>query len=73
LHEFGSSSSSSSSRYGGGPYHKQRERHDGARDRALNELGWKVLRVSAQLVFSHLDGVVDSIAQTARRLALAGA
>ena len=54
-----------------GEYHAARERHDGARDRALSELGWKVLRVSDHLVFSDLDAVVDSITEAARRLALA--
>jgi very-short-patch-repair endonuclease len=54
-----------------GAYHEQRERHDGARDRALDELGWKVLRVSDHHVFGDLNAVIDSIAETARRLALA--
>jgi len=53
-----------------GEYHAERERHDWARDRALNELGWKVLRVSDHLVFGDLDAVVDSIAETAQRLVL---
>ena len=52
-----------------GAYHEQRARHDGARDRALNDLGWHVLRVPEHEVFGDLDGVVASITDTARRLA----
>ena len=55
-----------------GGYHQGRERQDGARDRALGELGelgWKVLRVGEQEVFADLGGVVEIVANTARRLA----
>jgi very-short-patch-repair endonuclease len=50
-----------------GEYHAARERHDSARDRALNRLAWQVLRVSDHLVFGDLNAVVDLIAETARR------
>ena len=53
-----------------GEYHAARERHDGARERALNSLGWKVLRVSDHDVFGDLKAVVDSITEAARHLAL---
>ena len=52
-----------------GSYHEPRARHDGARDRALNELGWCVKRVLDHHVFGDLDAVVACIADTARRLA----
>ena len=50
-----------------GGYHEGRERLDGARDRALGELGWTVLRVADESVIADLGGVVESIAETARR------
>ena len=56
-----------------GGSHEQRERHDSARDRALGELGWEVLRVADHQVFGDLDSVVASITNTARRLAAGGA
>jgi very-short-patch-repair endonuclease len=49
-----------------GAYHEQRARHDAARDRALNELGWVVVRVSEHQVFRDLDGVVAGISAAAR-------
>ena len=52
-----------------GGYHEARARHDGARERALNALGWCVLRVPDHHVLSDLDRVVACIAETARRLA----
>ena len=52
-----------------GEYHEQRERHDGARDRALGELGWAVLRMGDHEVFGEVDEVVARIACTARRIA----
>jgi len=52
-----------------GAYHEERARHDGARDRALNELGWCVLRVAEQHVLGDLEAVVACIAECARRLA----
>ena len=52
-----------------GEYHAARDRHDSARDFALNELGWKVLRVSDHDVFTQLDAVVACIGETARHLA----
>jgi very-short-patch-repair endonuclease len=54
-----------------GPYHEERARHDGARDRALEKLGWHVLRVPDHHVFADLEAVVVRIADTARRLAAA--
>ena len=52
-----------------GPYHEHRARHDAARDRALRDMGWHVVRVPEQKVFADLDAVVAVIADTARRLA----
>ena len=52
-----------------GGYHEQRARHDAARERTLNELGWQVLRVVDHHVFGDLDGVVARIAEAARRAA----
>jgi very-short-patch-repair endonuclease len=34
-----------------GAYHEGRARHDGARDRALEKLGWHVLRIPEHHVF----------------------
>jgi len=50
-----------------GASHRGRERHDRARDRALSELGWHVLRVPELQVFSDLDGVVAGIVEAARQ------
>ena len=50
-----------------GAYHEERARHDGARDRALSELGWHVLRVANHEVFQDIDAVVARIAHAARR------
>jgi very-short-patch-repair endonuclease len=52
-----------------GGCHEGRERHDEARDRALGELGWHMLRVPEELVFGHLDGVVALIIEGAQLLA----
>jgi very-short-patch-repair endonuclease len=52
-----------------GASHEGRERHDGARDRALEQLGWHVLRVPGHEVSGDLDGVVAGITESARRLA----
>ena len=49
-----------------GEYHEPRARHDGARDRALNERGWCVLRVPDHHVFGDLDAVVALVAEAAR-------
>jgi very-short-patch-repair endonuclease len=54
-----------------GEYHEERARHDSARDRALNALGWCVVRVHEQQVLGELDAVVASISESARRLAAA--
>jgi very-short-patch-repair endonuclease len=50
-----------------GGSHEARARHDRARDRALNELGWQVLRVPEHHVFGDLDAVVARISDAARR------
>jgi hypothetical protein len=50
-------------------YHEERPQHDGARDRALNELGWCVVRVTEQHVFGDLEKVVALITECARCLA----
>ena len=52
-----------------GAYHQERAHHDRARDRALNELGWQVLRVPEHQVFGDLEAVVLRIVGTARQLA----
>ena len=44
-----------------GGYHQERARHDAARERALNKLGWHVLRVGEHEVFGQLDTVVARI------------
>lgn len=49
-----------------GPYHEDRARPDAARDRALRNLGWYVVRVTEQDVINNLDAVVEHIAQWAR-------
>ena len=50
-----------------GASHEGRAWHDGARDRALGKLGWRVLRVAEPQVFTDLDGVVSAIVVAARR------
>jgi very-short-patch-repair endonuclease len=52
-----------------GGYHEERARHDGARDRMLEQFGWHVVRVPEHHVFGDLHGVVACIAETARQLA----
>ncbi len=49
-----------------GASHQGRARHDCARDRSLNELGWHVLRVQEQEVIGDLDAVVAGITACAR-------
>ena len=50
-----------------GEYHAARGRHDAQRDRALEQLGWSVLRVADHDVFQGLDAVVARIAEAAAR------
>ena len=50
-----------------GGYHAERGRHDAQRDRALEQLGWSVLRVADHDVFQGLDAVVARIAEAAAR------
>lgn len=52
-----------------GGYHEGRQRRDAARERALRELGWSVLRIPEARVFADLDGVVRCIAEAAERRA----
>ena len=52
-----------------GEYHEERAHPDRARERALNKLGWQVLRVGEHQVFADLDAVVACITESARRLA----
>jgi len=49
-----------------GEYHQRRGRQDAARDRALAELGWRVLRFRDDEVFAELDAVVVRITEAAR-------
>jgi len=37
--------------------------HDRRRDHYLHERGWRVLRVTNEDVYKHLDGVMDAIAR----------
>ena len=41
-----------------GGYHAARERADGRRDRQLGALGWRVVRVPAELVMGNLEAAV---------------
>ena len=50
-----------------GECHAERGRHDAQRDRALEALGWSVVRVRDHDVFSDLDALVARIAEAARR------
>ena len=52
-----------------GGYHQERARHDAARERALNKLGWHILRVGEHEVSGELEAVVARITESARRLA----
>ena len=52
-----------------GGYHAERARHDGARESALNELGWCVVHVTEHQVFGDLEAVVALITECARCLA----
>ena len=47
-------------------YHNGRQRADAARDDALLEQGWMVVRVSAGEVAGNLPGVLQKILETAR-------
>jgi very-short-patch-repair endonuclease len=51
-----------------GGYHARRTRSDGRRDRELRRLGWRVLRLPAELVLHQLDQAVALV-----RAALAAA
>jgi very-short-patch-repair endonuclease len=55
-----------------GSAHHGRERHDAARDRALNSLGWHVLRVSEHDVIKNLAGVLQRIVAAASALPRVG-
>jgi very-short-patch-repair endonuclease len=48
-----------------GGYHEGRQRKDAARERALAALGWRMLRVADQELFTDPGGVVVRIAQAA--------
>jgi len=52
-----------------GGYHEGRQRRDGARDRALQQLGWSVLRLTDHEVLNDSDAVVVRIAESAASLA----
>jgi very-short-patch-repair endonuclease len=55
-----------------GSAHDGRERHDAARDSALNALGWHVVRVSEHDVVENLGGVVEHIVAVASALPRVG-
>jgi very-short-patch-repair endonuclease len=48
-----------------GGYHEPRARHDAARERVLNKLGWSVLCVADHEVFGEIDAVVARISEMA--------
>jgi very-short-patch-repair endonuclease len=48
-----------------GGSHEGRARHDAARDRALNALGWRVIRVSEREVIEALDSAVARVVSAA--------
>ncbi len=48
-----------------GGSHEGRERHDAARDRALEGLGWRVLRVREKDVVEDIDAVLGRVAEAA--------
>ena len=48
-----------------GSDHAERARHDAQRDRALEQLGWSVLRLPDHDVLQDLDAVVARIAEAA--------
>ena len=50
-----------------GEYHAARRRHDAARDRGLEGLGWQVLRVADHDIFQDLDAVVARVGEAARQ------
>ncbi len=50
-----------------GGSHVGRARHDAQRDRGLEALGWRVLRLVEEDVFSDLDAVVERIRAAAGR------
>jgi very-short-patch-repair endonuclease len=50
-----------------GSSHDERARHDARKDRALQELGWSVMRVADHDVIEQLDLVVLRIADAARQ------
>ena len=49
-----------------GGYHRERERADARRDRALEGLGWRVLRVPAELVERQIEVAVARVAEALR-------
>ena len=46
-----------------GGYHRDRERADGRRDRALEQLGWRVLRLDSAEVEKDLGGALLAVRQ----------
>jgi very-short-patch-repair endonuclease len=50
-----------------GGSHAERGRQDARKDRALQELGWLVLRVADHEVIQELDAVVERIVHAAQR------
>ena len=46
-----------------GGSHRERQRADARRDRALAGLGWRVLRIPAELVESDIDAAVARVAE----------
>jgi very-short-patch-repair endonuclease len=49
-----------------GPYHERRRSHDAHRDRVLESLGWRVLRVQEHEVFGNLHAVLQRVVRAAR-------
>lgn len=44
-----------------GSAHRGRERHDAQRDRGLQQLGWRVLRLDAELVLRDLPSALERV------------
>jgi very-short-patch-repair endonuclease len=50
-----------------GPYHQQRQRADARRDRKLARLGYRILRLEAELVLRQMPGVLKRILAAVKR------
>jgi len=55
-----------------GGYHSGRVLADSRRDRHLARLGWRVVRVEAEVALSNLAAAVDQVQEALRRAAVGG-